>query len=101
MTSSLVSRIASRSAKKDWTEVCSNIARGARARTSKCRSTKRLSFCKNSWSAIAAVEMRARIATLIALLWLPLAALANQQRDPELGPLLRDALNEAEDCFED
>jgi soluble lytic murein transglycosylase-like protein len=45
--------------------------------------------------------MSMRVATLILLVSLPLAASANQQRDPELGPVLQEALNESEDCFED
>lgn len=44
--------------------------------------------------------MRAVIAVALLSL-LPLTALANQQRDAELEPLLRQALNENEACFED
>jgi soluble lytic murein transglycosylase-like protein len=42
-----------------------------------------------------------RVLTCLLLLCAPLAAYANQQRDPELEPLLRQALTEGEACFMD
>ena len=45
--------------------------------------------------------MRTGFAIIALFCWYPFAALANQQQDPELGPLLSDALHESETCFVD
>jgi soluble lytic murein transglycosylase-like protein len=42
-----------------------------------------------------------RFVALTLLVCLPLGARADQQRDPELEPVLRQALNASEACFED
>lgn len=45
--------------------------------------------------------MRFRSVIALFISCVPLAAFAGQQRDPELEPLLREALKENEACFED